>query len=348
MNILLTGGAGYIGSHTALALLNAGHTPILLDNFSASDPKILTLLKAAAKKDILFYEGNVGNQTLIRQILKEHSVDVVMHFAAFKAVGESVKNPLAYYKNNVSEFVNLLSAMDAEKVRNLIFSSSCTVYGNPVRLPVSEDFSYGFNNPYGHTKVVCEQILESVCVSNKGWKVGKLRYFNPVGSHDSGYFGELPVGLPSNLMPYLDQVASGEVQKLYIFGGDYPTGDGTCIRDYVHISDLSEGHIASLEGLIKVGSHAVNLGTGIGYSVLEVVAEYERVTRKKIPYEIIGRRPGDVPAAFADPSMAFQVLGWKAKRSLGEMCLSSYSWRMQLPTLLSSCNLAPIGISPLE
>lgn len=332
MKILVTGGAGFIGSHMALALLGAGHHPILLDNFSNSKKGVLARLARVSGSLLCSYEGDVRDISLLEAIFKEHQIDAVIHFAALKSVSQSVLHPLRYYDNNVSGLITLLRVMHVAGCRRFIFSSSCTVYGNASKLPISEDAELGYTNPYGHTKLLGEQIVGALRISNPEWKTAILRYFNPVGAHLSGMIGEDPMGVPSNLFPYIAKVADGTIAKLMVFGSDYPTRDGTGVRDYIHVEDLVAGHLASLDALDSLGSHTLNLGTGRGYSVLEVIDAYSRASKRSIPYEVVGRRPGEAAEAVADPSLATSTLGWSCQYGLEEMCASAWRWQVLNPT----------------
>jgi UDP-glucose 4-epimerase len=336
MNILLTGGAGYIASHTAVALAAAGHTPVIFDNFSNSHPQVIHRLSQITGRPMMLIQADVANTAALGQALHDHEISAVIHFAAFKAVGESVKLPMKYYQNNVGGLVSLLAAMDQANCRNLVFSSSCTVYGDPKSVPISEDAPTGYTNPYGHSKLIGEQMLQSLCGLDPRWKVSILRYFNPVGAHESGLIGEDPADIPNNLMPFIAQVAIGLQARARVFGHDYPTADGTGVRDYIHVMDLAQGHLASLEQLMHSGSHLVNLGTGQGYSVLQVIRAYEKACGRKIPFDILPRRPGDIAAAYADTRLANQLLGWKAQYGLDEMCASSWKWQSMNPKGYSS------------
>jgi len=331
MRILLTGGAGYIGSHTALALADAGYVPVLLDNFSNSHPEVLNRLTRILGKPLPFVQGNVADSQVVEQVICEYAITAVVHFSAFKAVGESVQQPLKYYENNIGSLLGLITAMNKTHCKSIVFSSSCTVYGDPKKVPVTESMPTGYSSPYGHTKLIGEQILQTLVSFDAGWRAAVLRYFNPAGAHESGLIGEDPVGIPTNLMPYVAQVAIGHREKVQVFGGDYLTPDGTGVRDYIHVMDLAEGHVLSLRKLMQDGSHLVNLGTGKGSSVLEVIDTYSRVCGKPIRYEKVGRRPGDVAVAYADSSLAEEILNWRARRSLEDMCVSSWNWQCKNP-----------------
>jgi UDP-glucose 4-epimerase len=332
MNILLTGGAGYIGSHTYVALSQAGYTPIILDNFSNSHRGVLQRLQAITEKPVLCEEGDVLDTPWVEGVLRRHGIGGVVHFAGDKAVGESVEKPLKYYRNNVGGAVSLLQAMEAAGCNAIVFSSSATVYGDPASVPISEDFPRSHANPYGHTKLIVEDMLQAVRTANPDWKVAVLRYFNPVGAHESGLIGEDPAGIPNNLMPYITQVALGKRPHLQVFGNDYATPDGTGVRDYIHVNDLAEGHVAALKSLLESGeSFTVNLGTGRGHSVLEVVRAFEIASAKSLPHKIVPRRAGDVAQCYADPSLAEKLLGWRAMRTLEQMCVDSWRWQSRNP-----------------
>ena len=332
MNILLTGGAGYIGSHTCVALIEAGFTPVILDNFSNSHPAVLERLQQITGQSVVCEKGNVLDTPWVVDMLARHNIAAVLHFAGDKAVGESVAQPLKYYRNNIGGAVSLLDAMQASSCRTLVFSSSATVYGDPASVPITEDFPRSHTNPYGHTKLVIEDILSAVQVSDPSWQLGVLRYFNPVGAHTSGLIGEDPSGIPNNLMPFVTQVAIGKRPFLNVYGDDYPTPDGTGVRDYIHVQDLAEGHVAALQALLKTRkSFAVNLGTGRGNSVLEVVKAFEKASGRPVNYQIAPRRPGDVAQCYADPALAQQLLGWTASRSLADMCLDAWRWQSANP-----------------
>lgn len=326
MRILLTGGTGYIGSHTALAVIEAGHEPVLLDNFSNSVPEVADRLSAIAGRSVTCIGGDVRDLALVRSVLSEQRIDAVIHFAALKAVAESVADPQRYHDNNVGGTLTLVEAMEAAGVRNIVFSSSATVYGEPQRLPIGEDHPTGPINPYGQTKLACENILSEQARADRGWRVSLLRYFNPVGAHASGLIGEDPLGIPNNLMPLVTRVARGQMARLQIYGSDYPTADGTAVRDYIHVMDLAEGHVAALQALGHGDAlQLYNLGTGRGTSVMELVTAFERVNGIAVPHVLAGRRPGDVAEMFADVAKAGRELGWRATRGLDEMCADS--WR---------------------
>lgn len=328
MNILLTGGMGYIGSHTAVTLIEAGHDVVLFDNLSNSDASVLDRVEKILSKKISFVEGDIRDTELLFKTLKDYKVEAVMHFAGLKAVGESVQNPLQYYDNNVGGSLSLIHAMQQNRIKKIVFSSSATVYGEPEYLPYDEDHPTNPINPYGRTKLFIERILRDVAISDFGWSIAVLRYFNPVGAHESGLIGESPKGTPNNLMPYIVKVASGELEKLNIFGNDYETRDGTGERDYIHVIDLAEGHLAALNFLKEHnGWHAINLGSGRSTTVLELIHAFEKTNHKTINYKIIERRDGDLPAYFAKPDLANKILSWKTKRSIESMCGSA--WKFQ-------------------
>lgn len=332
MAILVTGGAGYIGSHTTVELLAAGHEVIILDDFSNSSPKVLDRLKTITGKNIAFYEGSILNKPFLNKIFKENNIEAVIHFAAFKAVGESVKEPLKYYHNNIAGTISLLEVMAENKVKNIVFSSSATVYGMNNISPLTEDMPTSATNPYGYTKVMMEQILNDVAFADKEWSVTNLRYFNPIGAHESGLIGEAPNGVPNNIMPYITQVAVGKLQELSIFGDDYDTPDGTGVRDYIHIIDLAKGHVLALkDNLATTGSHVYNLGAGKGYSVLDLVKTFEKENGVTIPYTIKPRRAGDIATCYANSNKAKEVLGWTAQKTLADMVRDSWRWQSQNP-----------------
>ncbi len=328
MAILVTGGAGYIGSHTCVELLRHGEDVVVLDNLSNARPEVPKRVERIAGKALTTIVGDLRDPALVRQAFALHPIDAVIHFAGLKAVGESAEKPLLYYQNNVQGTLNLLDAMRIAKVRTLVFSSSATVYGDPQRLPLTEDHPLHPASPYGRTKLMVEEILRDQAHSDSAWRIALLRYFNPVGAHDSGLIGEDPVGTPNNLMPYVARVAVGTYPVLNIFGGDYATPDGTGVRDYIHVADLAAGHLAALTRLrTREELITVNLGTGNGYSVLEIVAAFESVSGKSIPYRIVDRRPGDVASCYADVSLAAELLGWKSTRDLRQMCADAWRWQ---------------------
>ncbi|MFN4276615.1 MAG: UDP-glucose 4-epimerase GalE [Ferrovibrio sp.] len=332
MNVLITGGAGYIGSHTCLSLLAAGHCVIVLDNLSNSSAAALDRCRMISGQDITFIKADVRDHAVVTEALKRHEVDAVIHFAGLKAVGESVEKPLSYYQNNVTGTITLCAAMTEAGVHRLAFSSSATVYGTPAVLPVHEGLPCSTSNPYGRTKLVCEEILSDLANADPRWSIVSLRYFNPVGAHISGRIGEDPRGTPNNLMPYISQVAVGRRPHLTIFGDDYATRDGTGVRDYIHVVDLAEGHVAAL-GLLnrKTGFSAINLGTGRGYSVLEVLQAFERASGRRVPYVVAERRAGDVAECWADAGLAEKLLGWRARRDIDEMCADTWRWQSGNP-----------------
>ncbi len=330
--ILLTGGAGYIGSHTCVALAEAGFSPVILDNFSNSRPAVLERLAHLCGSPVLCERGDVGDTAFVQAVLQRHAVAAVVHFAGFKAVGESVAQPLKYYRNNVGGTASLLQAMDAAACRILVFSSTATVYGDPHTVPVTEDFPLHTTNPYAHTKLVCEEMLRALGASNPAWRTASLRYFNPVGAHPSGLIGEDPSGLPNNLMPYITQVAVGQRPCLPIYGNDYATPDGTGVRDYIHVQDLVRGHVAALQALMeKPGSFTLNLGTGTGQSVLNVVRAFEQASGRAIPFNFVPRRLGDVAQCYGDATLAQRLLGWHAQHSLAQMCADAWRWQQGNP-----------------
>jgi len=332
MNILLTGGAGYIGSHTCAALALAGFLPVILDNFSNSNTAVLERLRKIIGKGVVCERGSVLDTPWVEEVLRRHDIGGVMHFAGDKAVGESVAQPLKYYRNNIGGAVSLLEAMRAAGCRTLVFSSSATVYGDPASVPITEDFPRLHTNPYGHTKLVIEDMLSALCVAEPSWRMGVLRYFNPVGAHPSGLIGEDPSGIPNNLMPFVTQVAIGKRPYLNVYGNDYPTPDGTGVRDYIHVQDLAAGHVAALRTLLtQEKSFTVNLGTGSGNSVLEVVRAFEQASGRPVPYRIAPRRPGDVAQCYADPALAHSLLGWRADHTLADVCADAWRWQIGNP-----------------
>ncbi|AXK21268.1 MULTISPECIES: UDP-glucose 4-epimerase GalE [Bacillus] len=329
MAILITGGAGYIGSHTCIELLNNNYKIIVVDNLSNSSIESLNRVKEITGKQFKFYNESVLNREKMNEIFLGNNIEAVIHFAGFKAVGESTTIPLTYYYNNIISTIILCDVMQKHNVKKFIFSSSATVYGIPKTSPITEEFPLSVTNPYGQTKLMIEQIMRDVAKADGEWSIALLRYFNPFGAHQSGRIGEDPNGIPNNLMPYVTQVAVGKLKELNIFGNDYPTKDGTGVRDYIHVVDLAKGHVKALEKVLETtGIDAYNLGTGKGYSVLEMVNAFEKVSGKKIPYKIIGRRPGDVAICFADVSKAKRELGWEAEYGLEEMCLDSWRWQV--------------------
>ncbi len=332
MNILVTGGAGYIGSHTCLELLNEDYNVIVVDNLANSKEEALKRVEKLTGRELTFYRLDLLNKSKLFKVFENHSIDAVIHFAGYKAVGESVEIPLSYYQNNITGTLNLCEVMKEHNVKNLVFSSSATVYGDPDTVPIEEDFPLSATNPYGRTKLFIEEILRDLHTAESDWNIALLRYFNPVGAHDSGQIGEDPNDIPNNLMPYISQVAVGKLEQLSIFGDDYPTKDGTGVRDYIHVVDLSIGHLKALEKLEEnPGLVTYNLGTGEGYSVLEVVKAFEEATGQDIPYKITGRRPGDIAECYADPQKAKEELGWQAERNLLDMCRDVWKWQSQNP-----------------
>jgi UDP-glucose 4-epimerase len=332
MRILVTGGAGYIGSHACVELLNAGHEVVVLDNLANSKEEALRRVKEITGKSLLFYKVDLLNQEEVENVFSEHDFDAVMHFAGYKAVGESVQIPLEYYHNNITGTLNLCFAMRQHGVNNLVFSSSATVYGDPETVPIKEDFPLSATNPYGQTKLMIENILRDLHQANPTWNIALLRYFNPVGAHPSGQIGEDPNGIPNNLMPFVSQVAIGKLPKLKVFGNDYTTHDGTGVRDYIHVVDLVVGHLKAIEKLEQnPGLLTCNLGTGQGYSVLDVVKAFSKACGKEIPYDFAPRRSGDAASCYADPSYAKELLNWEAQYGLDEMCRDSWNWQSKNP-----------------
>jgi UDP-glucose 4-epimerase len=326
--ILVTGGTGYIGSHTVVELLAAGHEVAILDNLSNSRHEVVDRIEKIAGRRPVFVEGDIRDADLLETLFARHTFSAVIHFAGLKAVGESVSKPLEYYENNVHGSMVLFSAMQRHGVKRLVFSSSATVYGDPDSLPIREDAPLHATNPYGRTKLMIEEILRDIAQTDPEWRVAILRYFNPIGAHKSGLIGEAPNGIPNNLLPYVAQVATGKLARLSVFGGDYPTADGTGVRDYIHVVDLALGHLKALNYLnTHAGLHAYNLGTGKGYSVLEIVQAFEQASGRKVPYEVTARRPGDIASCYADPEKASTELGWKAERGLDEMCADAWRWQ---------------------
>lgn len=335
MRVLVTGGAGYIGSHTVLALLEQGHIPVVVDNLSNSSVESLNRVTEITGKPIEFHNIDLCDEHEFHSFMREQSFDAILHFAGFKAVGESVANPLKYYENNIGSTVSLLKAINASTSSappKVIFSSSATVYGSSTELPLTESSKTGegITNPYGYTKFVCERILTDTVAANSAFQAIALRYFNPIGAHKSGRIGEDPAGIPNNLAPYITQVASGKLSELSVFGDDYDTADGTGIRDYIHVMDVAEGHVAAL-GLSEPGFHAVNLGTGQGTSVIELLTAFEAVVGSPIPYAVTPRRPGDIAACYADTSLAKKLLGWSSTRDIAEACADAWRWQSHNP-----------------
>ena len=327
MSILVTGGAGFIGSHTAVELLNAGEEIIILDNFSNSKPEVLDRIKEITHKDFKFYEIDLLDKDSLEKVFMENSIEVVIHFAGLKAVGESVQKPILYYYNNIAGTLILLEVMEKYQCKKIVFSSSATVYGVPKSLPIKEDAPLSTTNPYGSTKLMQEQILNDVCVADKEFTAIILRYFNPTGAHESGLIGENPNGIPNNLMPYITKVARGELDHLNVFGDDYPTLDGTGVRDYIHVVDLSKGHVQAVKKARNtIGTAIYNLGTGTGYSVLQIINAFEKVNHITLKYEITARRDGDVAACFADPTKAKIELEWKAEKNIEDMCRDAWNY----------------------
>lgn len=330
--VLVTGGAGYIGSHTVLELLNAGFEVIVIDNLSNGKFEALKRVQEISGRQLRFIEADVRERDTLRAVLHSFPVDAAIHFAGLKAVGESVAKPMLYYDNNVNGSLRLFEAMDEAGVRNVVFSSSATVYGDPDTVPIKENAPFRPASPYGTSKLMVENILRDIHVSDPRWNIALLRYFNPVGAHESGRIGEDPRGIPNNLMPYISQVACGKLERLRIFGNDYPTPDGTGVRDYIHVVDLAIGHVKAVEKLLQgAGLLTVNLGTGRGTSVLAMLAAFEKACGKSLPREFVARRPGDVPAYYADPTLAERLLGWKALRNQDAMCRDSWNWQSQNP-----------------
>lgn len=332
MAILITGGAGFIGSHTAVELLNDGREIVILDNFVNSKPVVLDRIKQITGKDFKFYEADLLDKSACERVFKENKIESAIHFAGLKAVGESVEKPLLYYHNNLTATFNLCELMTEYNAKKIVFSSSATVYGKPDSVPIREDFPLSTTNPYGETKLMIERILKDLCVADKEWKVAILRYFNPIGAHESGLIGEDPCGIPNNLLPYVAQVAIGKRDHLNVFGNDYKTHDGTGVRDYIHVVDLADAHLKALDKLESiVGIDYFNVGTGKGYSVLDIVKAYEKATGLNVPYVIGPRRPGDIDECYADPTKAYNELGWSAKRGIEEMCRDSANWQRKNP-----------------
>lgn len=328
MHILITGGAGYIGSHACVALMEAGHQITVLDDLSNSQQETIFRIEQITGKPLAFVKGDVRDRVLLHRVFSEAPIDAVIHFAGFKSVGESVSHPLRYFNNNVGGAISLFEVMTEFSVKTLVFSSSATVYGNPESIPINENAQRAAMNPYGASKIMVEDILADLAKSDQGWRIARLRYFNPVGAHKSGLIGEAPIGIPNNLMPYLARVAAGSLPELKVFGSNYSTHDGTGIRDYIHVMDLVEGHLAALEYLAKQkGVLTVNLGTGRGYSVFEMIRAFEAASGHKVSYSLAPRRLGDVAACYADTALAEKLLNWKAKRGIEEMCGDAWRWQ---------------------
>lgn len=327
MKILVTGGTGFIGSHTCVELLDSGYDVVIIDNLSNSKREVADYIEKITNKSVTFYEGDVCDKEILRKIFKENKIDAVIHFAGYKAVGESVLKPLMYYRNNILSTLSLLEVMNEFNVKKIAFSSSATVYGKPKALPIKEDFPLSTTNPYGTTKLIIEGILKDLYNSDNEWSIAILRYFNPIGAHKSGLIGENPNGIPNNLMPYIIKVATGELDCLGIFSNDYDTHDGTGVRDYIHVTDLAKGHVKAIEKILNdKGCDCYNLGTGNGYSVLDLVNTFMKVNNVRVKYEIKKRRPGDIDSCYADPSYAYEKLGWRAEKDINEMCLDAYNF----------------------
>ena len=330
--VLVTGAAGYIGSHTCVELLAAGYAVVALDNLCNSSPESLRRVEKISGEAIPFHEADVRSRAALDAVLRTHPIDACIHFAGLKAVGESVAQPLAYFENNVGGSVTLLQALKAAGIKRFLFSSSATVYGDPETVPIDEDARLSVTNPYGRSKLMVEQVLEDLGRADAEWAIGVLRYFNPVGAHPSGLIGEDPRGTPNNLMPFISQVAVGRREQLSVFGNDYPTPDGTGVRDYIHVVDLARGHVAALNTLLRKGaSFTVNLGTGRGYSVLEMVRAFEAASGRTVPYRIAARRPGDIAVCYANPKRAWKLLDWRARKGLDEMCADHWRWQHKNP-----------------
>ncbi len=332
MRVLVTGGAGYIGSHTVVELLAAGYDVVVVDNLDNSCEEALVRVEEVSGRKVEFHKVDILHRDALSEVFAVEPVDAVIHFAALKAVGESVEQPLRYYHNNISGTLVLCDVMLEHGVKNIVFSSSATVYGDPHTVPITEGFPLQATNPYGHSKLMMEQVLTDIQAANPDWNVALLRYFNPVGAHESGMIGEDPNGIPNNLLPFIAQVAVGRLEELSVFGNDYPTRDGTGVRDYIHVVDLATGHLKALDKLAEQPGRVVyNLGTGRGNTVLEMVHAFERASGRKIPYEIVGRRPGDIAECYADPSLAQSELGWTAIRGIDEMCADTWRWQSRNP-----------------
>ena len=330
--ILVTGGAGFIGSHTCVELLNGGYDVVVIDNLVNSNRESLRRVETITGKPVSFYEADARDEAALNRIFDAHPITGAIHFAALKAVGESVAKPIEYYSNNVGSLLALLGVMRDRNVKQFVFSSSATVYGVPESSPIDESFPLSATNPYGQSKLIAEQVLRDLEVADASWRIATLRYFNPAGAHESGLIGEDPGGVPNNLMPYVAQVAVGKLAKLRVFGSDYDTPDGTGVRDFIHVVDLARGHLAALDALEKLDRcFTVNLGTGIGYSVLDAIRAFEAASCRPVPYEVVGRRPGDIGACYADPSMAAELIGWRAEYGLERMCVDQWRWQSGNP-----------------
>ncbi len=334
MQILVTGGTGFIGSHTCVELLNAGYDVVIADNLYNSKALVVDRIETITGKRPKFYEIDVTDRTALTDLFDKEHIDAVIHYAGYKAVGESTRKPIEYYYNNLVSTLVLTDVMRAHGCKNFVFSSSATVYGDPAQIPITEECPLGkTTNPYGETKAMQERILTDIWKADNEWNVMLLRYFNPIGAHESGLIGEDPKGIPNNLLPYVAQVAAGKLEKVHVFGNDYNTPDGTGVRDYIHVVDLAKGHVKAIEGLAKLGAgvHIFNLGTGIGYSVLDIIKAFSKACGKEIPYVIDARRPGDIATCYSDPSKAEKILGWKAEKNLDDMCRDSWNWQMKNP-----------------
>ena len=339
--ILVTGASGYIGSHTCVELLDNEFDVIAFDNLSNSSPESLKRVEKITGRKVKFHEGDIRDRVALKRVLGEHTVDAVIHFAGLKAVGESVEKPLLYFENNVAGTISLLQALSEANVKRFVFSSSATVYGDPESVPITESARVSATNPYGRSKLMVEQILDDLAQSDQDWRIGILRYFNPVGAHPSGLIGEDPRGIPNNLMPFVAQVAVGRRKRLAVFGNDYPTPDGTGVRDYIHVVDLARGHVAALDRLFsRTGGFTVNLGTGRGYSVLEALRAFEAASERAVPYEITQRRPGDIATCYASPVLAQELLGWRAEKTLAHMCSDHWRWQRMNPDGYSAMSQA--------
>jgi UDP-glucose 4-epimerase len=330
-SILVTGATGYLASHTIIQLLEAGYDVIGIDNLVRSKKSVISRITKMTDRSMIFRVMDIRDRKQVSDLFDSYSISAVIHFAGYKAVNESVKDPMLYYSNNLKGSITLFEVMQERGVKNLVFSSSCTVYGDPEHCPITEESPLSPKNPYGRSKMYVEHVLQDLAESDKEWNIISLRYFNPIGAHESGNLGEDPLGIPNNLLPFITQTALGKRDKLQVFGGDYDTHDGTCVRDYIHVCDLAAGHIAALETLNNYRYEVFNLGTGVGYSVLDVISTFEKVTGQTVSYEIVGRREGDAAEVYADPSKAYKQLYWKAKKTLDDMCLDAYNWQVKNP-----------------